>query len=242
MHEYTQDAMSYVRNYGKPDLFITFTCNPNWPEIKENLFYGQKSEDRHDISARVFKQKLKQMINFITRHEIFGETRCWMYSVEWQKRGLPHAHILIWLIEKITPNQIDDIISAEIPDETIDPLLFETVTSNMIHGPCGELNMHSVCMHDGKCTKRYPRQLVSETITGDDGYPLYRRRATYDNGRTTTKTLFNEQIDIDNRWIVPYSPRKPLTHISMWNIAIQSSPSNISASTLIKVAIWLCLE
>lgn len=37
MHEYTQDAMTYVRNYGKPDLFITFTCNPHWPEIKQYL-------------------------------------------------------------------------------------------------------------------------------------------------------------------------------------------------------------
>ena len=35
MHEYIQDAMTYVRAYGRPDLFITFTCNPNWDEIKE---------------------------------------------------------------------------------------------------------------------------------------------------------------------------------------------------------------
>ena len=27
MHERTQDAMTYVRTYGRPDLFITFTCN-----------------------------------------------------------------------------------------------------------------------------------------------------------------------------------------------------------------------
>lgn len=27
MHEYAQNAMTYVRNYGHPDLFITFTCN-----------------------------------------------------------------------------------------------------------------------------------------------------------------------------------------------------------------------
>ena len=37
MHERTQDAMTYVRNYGRPDLFITFTCNPLWPEISESL-------------------------------------------------------------------------------------------------------------------------------------------------------------------------------------------------------------
>ena len=35
MHEKTQDAMTYVGKYGRPDLFITFTCNPSWPEIKK---------------------------------------------------------------------------------------------------------------------------------------------------------------------------------------------------------------
>lgn len=27
MHEYAQDAITYVRKQGLPDLFITFTCN-----------------------------------------------------------------------------------------------------------------------------------------------------------------------------------------------------------------------
>lgn len=59
MHEYAQDAMTYVRNYGTPDLFITFTCNPKWMEIERELEPGQKPQDRHDIIARVFQQKLK---------------------------------------------------------------------------------------------------------------------------------------------------------------------------------------
>lgn len=51
MHERTQDAMTYVRHFGRPDLFITLTCNPKWPEIVELLKEGQKSHDRHDIVA-----------------------------------------------------------------------------------------------------------------------------------------------------------------------------------------------
>jgi len=39
-----QDAMAIVRNYGKPDYFITMTCNPKWPEISDNLIEGQSSE------------------------------------------------------------------------------------------------------------------------------------------------------------------------------------------------------
>lgn len=62
MFEYAQDAMTYVRKYGRPDLFITFTCNSSWPEIKEELCYGQLVNDRHDIIARVFRQKQIQLM------------------------------------------------------------------------------------------------------------------------------------------------------------------------------------
>jgi len=33
------------------------------------------------------------------------------------KTRMPHAHILNWLHDKITSNEIDDFISSEIPDE-----------------------------------------------------------------------------------------------------------------------------
>ena len=41
MHQNDQDAMAIIRKYGKPDLFITMTCNTNWPEIKNALKDGQ---------------------------------------------------------------------------------------------------------------------------------------------------------------------------------------------------------
>ena len=40
MQQY-QDSMSIVRKFGKPDLFITFTCNPNWNKI--HIRYGTPS-------------------------------------------------------------------------------------------------------------------------------------------------------------------------------------------------------
>ncbi|XP_017469499.1 PREDICTED: uncharacterized protein LOC108361401, partial [Rhagoletis zephyria] len=206
MHEYAQDAMTYVRNYGTPDLFITFTCNPKWTEIERELDPGQKPLDRHDIIARVFQQKLKDMMNVLTKYRVFGDTRCYMYSVEWQKRGLPHAHILIWLLNKLHSNEVDDIISAEIPDPVTDPHLHDIVTAQMVHGPCGALNPLSPCMADGKCTKRYPRPLVAETVTGNDGYPVYRRRSKEDNGPTIKVKVQNQMIEIGNEFIVPYCP------------------------------------
>ena len=57
-----QDAMSIVRAYGRPDLFVTFTCNPRWPEITLSLHPGQTASDRPEIVARVFKMKLLRQI------------------------------------------------------------------------------------------------------------------------------------------------------------------------------------
>lgn len=51
-----QDAMAICRWAGYPDLFITFTCNPKWPELHRFLtLYGLKPEDRPDLLCGVFK-------------------------------------------------------------------------------------------------------------------------------------------------------------------------------------------
>ena len=93
----------------------------------------------------------------------------------------------------------------EIPSNEEYPQLHD-VTKNMIHGPCGILNTNSPCMVDGKCSKRFPRQLVAETISGNDGYPLYRHQSTDDNGRSTIVKVNQQEIEVDNRWVVPFSP------------------------------------
>ena len=54
MYQRYQDAMALVR-IGKPDLFITMTCNPKWPEIQTLLFSGQKATDRPDITGKCIK-------------------------------------------------------------------------------------------------------------------------------------------------------------------------------------------
>ncbi|CAE1318262.1 unnamed protein product [Acanthosepion pharaonis] len=133
MHERTQDAMTYVRHYRRPDLFVTFTCNPKWVEITRELFSGQQYSHRPDLIDRVFRLQLRKLMDLILKGQVFGRVKCHMYTVEWQKRGLPHAHILLWLNDKVDANKIDDFFPAEIPDLA----LHEIIKNNMIHGPCG---------------------------------------------------------------------------------------------------------
>ena len=156
MQERQQDAMTYVRKCGHPDLFITTTTNPNWPEIKDNLLPGQDPQDCPDIVAQVFRFKLQKLLDMLKSEMVFGKPQAWLYSIEWQKRGLPHCHLFLWLSaeHKITPDKIDDVICAEIPDPSVDPELHLLVMSNMMHGPCGCINPNSPCMQDGHCSKK----------------------------------------------------------------------------------------
>ena len=100
--------MAVVQLYGKPDLFITFTCNPKWHEIRDNL-NGSTPQGRPDLIARVFNLKLRALIEDIYKHNIFGRATCYIYTVEFQKRGLPHAHILLTLSDNSKIRNADDV-------------------------------------------------------------------------------------------------------------------------------------
>ncbi|GKA79553.1 ATP-dependent DNA helicase PIF1-like protein [Tanacetum coccineum] len=58
------DAMTLVQDAGKPDIFLTMTCNPNWPKIVENLYEGQPAQDRPDLVTRVFRAKLEYLKHY----------------------------------------------------------------------------------------------------------------------------------------------------------------------------------
>ena len=85
-HRY-MDAMALVRKYGKLDIFLTMTCNPNWDEIRQLLLPGQTAQDRPDLVTRVFRAKLEVLKNKLMKNDILGKVRAYVYVVEFQKRG-----------------------------------------------------------------------------------------------------------------------------------------------------------
>ena len=210
-----QDWMAICREYHKPDFFITMTCNPKWPEITEHLKNGQSAQDRPDLVGRVFKQKKDQLMHDIVVGEVLGKVAAHMHVIEFQKRGLPHAHILIILADRppLTAEYVNSIVSAELPPdpaeaETEDEAkqrerLQKIVLSSMIHGPCGADNPNCACMDNGRCTKRFPKDFQKQTVVDTDNhYPTYMRRSPEDGGRQVVCEKTGRTID--NRWVVPY--------------------------------------
>ncbi|XP_076931739.1 uncharacterized protein LOC143596995 [Bidens hawaiensis] len=196
------DAMSLCKWFGYPDIFITFTCNPNWPEIKRFLKdTNLRAEERPNISCRIFKMKLDSLIKDLKDKQPLGKVQAVFYTVEYQKRGLPHAHICIFLHPDSKLSSVEDIdpkISAEISNKDEVLVLYSLVKDFMIHCPCGAYNPKCSCMIDNKCSKNFPKRFSENTCVDTDGFHIYK---SSDNGRYVDKSGF----DLDNGYVVPYN-------------------------------------
>ena len=143
-------------------------------------------------------------------------------------------HLLLFLEPGFvmdTPESINEVVCAELPDISWDPIgkFTDIVTSILCHGPCGDDNPKAPCMcykvpgAPFKCSKSFPKPFCLDMVVHEDSYPEYRRR---DNGRTFTvpKPGFPNQVIVrDNRWVVPYNPyllQKFESHINVEVCAI----------------------
>jgi len=89
---------------GMPTFLITMTCNPNWPEIVALVdLYGCACARRQfvftehpDLVARVFHDKMLALLRFLRTSETLGSIIGHIWKVEFQKRGLPHVHVLLY--------------------------------------------------------------------------------------------------------------------------------------------------
>ena len=227
------DGMALVRKYGKPHLLLTMTANPKWPEVLASLHHGEDSKDRPDIIERVFELRFRNMLEDITKKHVLGKPKAYMWVREYQKRGLPHIHMEIWLAEEDAPKNpdcYDRFVVAEVPNPDTDPILYEMVKKHMLHGPCGVLNPDCSCMFkEGKkikeCSKKYPMPYSKHTTQNQQmNKPQYRRRSPADGGRTITQycRATKREVTLDNRWVVPFNPyllRKFDCHLNLEIVA-----------------------
>ena len=209
-----QDGVAMVAKHGKPDLFITMTCNKYWPEIKALLKPNQQPDDAPEVIARVFYLRARQLMKEIKEKQIFGKYKAHVMCYEWQQRGYPHLHLNLWLAKPLrNAEDIDNLVSAELGPKgsAIRKIILENNIHGIKHRGCAGSQLPCRAKNKNVCQKNYPYphcnsteiiDLTTEQIYhGDDPrVPLkvqYRRREGYneydDDGYTNTN-------------VVPYNP------------------------------------
>nr|GEV44267.1 DNA helicase [Tanacetum cinerariifolium] len=188
MYSHYLNALTIFRVLGNPQYFITFTCNVNWPEIKRHMeqYPGLLPGDRADAVVRVFEQKVHDFL---------------LYTTEFQKRGLPHCHTLLWVDNKDKiqdAKDVDRYISAELPDPKTDPEGYRIISEMIVHGPCSKADASASCIKENLCSKKFPKKFNNETYFDKNGYVYYRRRYT---GVEVTR----RGMDLDNSFVVLYN-------------------------------------
>ncbi|XP_074346781.1 uncharacterized protein LOC141685588 [Apium graveolens] len=139
--------------------------------------------------------------NYVGKSVVLPASFTVMHVIEFQKRGLPHMHMLIWLHPDSRPKivaQIDALVSTEIPDKDTDLVGYAAVSNYMIHGPCRVDNNYSPRMVKGRCMRHFPKRFNGNTYIDDGGFPIYRRCNT---GRSIKK----KGVFLDNRFVIPFN-------------------------------------
>ncbi|KIJ35953.1 hypothetical protein M422DRAFT_261710 [Sphaerobolus stellatus SS14] len=116
--ENTADGLAIAHSAGRPTFFITMTCNLNWPEIKARLAPGQSAADAPVIVAKVFKIRLQRFMQQLRKK--FGKLIYMIKVIEFQFRGLPHAHLILQVEPELPVECMDQLITYQLPENDLD--------------------------------------------------------------------------------------------------------------------------
>ena len=121
--EAKKNVMALIRQNGSPSLFLTLSCAEySWESLLKQIVETVKNEEVSDedisklsskekskfISENIvqstvyFQRKIEKELNLMTMDKFFGDNcqfsaSSYYYRVEFQQRGAPHIHCLVWL-------------------------------------------------------------------------------------------------------------------------------------------------
>ena len=185
------ELLSMIRTLGIPTWFLTLSAaDMKWPEVIQSIAkqYGTIYTEQEVLElpwrlksmwlrsnpvtpAQMFQYRLDAfVITFLkSSAQPIGEVVEYVIRIEFQARGSPHAHTLIWI--KDSPKLgyadeadvkafIDKYISCSLPDN--DQALQDLVEGLQIH-------RHSpTCHRKGSCRFNYPKPPSPYTIISDE--------------------------------------------------------------------------
>lgn len=110
MRQNMNNIIAISNKVGYPEIFLTTTCIPQWPDIKNALPSGQSVVNRPDICAPAFLIKLRTLIPYSSEEKVFGNVKAPEKVVEFQKRGLPHRQYFFHLMHESNLMNYDPLV------------------------------------------------------------------------------------------------------------------------------------
>ena len=217
-----QNVLTLIRKFEKSNFFITFTCNFNHFELIRDLFFEISIQNRSNLCNKMFQSKLKELIRDLIERHVLKEIKIYVYVIEFQKRDLFHAHILIINhfrdeITKVNVNQIvQTMIFFKFENEVFDEKrrLYELITTHMIHKNCWKIK--NVVCHDknDNCIKSFSKSICNKTNLN--------HFSSYSQLRRFERELVSS-ISWDNKWVVSYNTYLLLKYEFYINVEICTS-------------------
>ena len=209
------DVLAMIREFGCPTLFLTFSCAEyDSADIDRYLRKVNKVAKSYPIERlciedpisvpRKFSQKFHDFFETVLiKGAVLGEVTHSFWKKEYQSRGAPHYHVLLWIKdapvigvdpEHVVTAWIDKRISCHIPDEKSSPELHRLVTKYQLH------KCSNYCRRKKKygnayvthCKFGFPRQVVNETVLNNVEDSLKYRSKVYHLKRGVEEVRVND--------------------------------------------------
>jgi hypothetical protein len=205
-----------IREWGSPTLFLTFSCAEyESPDITEFLRKVNNVPPSYNIGklcvedpisvSRKFSLKFHAFFRkVILKGQVLGIVDHFYWKKEYQNRGAPHYHVLLWirdapLIDRDDPEKvldwIQDRITCHIPDEQGSPELHRLVTRYQMHKCSKYCKRRKRCGKTAfitRCRFGFPRPVCETAQLNPVQESLKSRNRIYQLVRTLAETRVND--------------------------------------------------
>lgn len=97
-HKLFNDAMALVLKFGMPDLFVTFTMNPNHPDLINNVRSDRRSDKHLQVVTcnNIFCAHLQKLMTVLKKDQLLGPIQYYTYSIEFQVISFYFIYIYLY--------------------------------------------------------------------------------------------------------------------------------------------------
>ena len=231
-----QDLLAIIQELGKPTYFVTLTLNESDPDVQKCL-RGRPARDCPVEITEVFFAKFDAIKPLLFgKTALYGPVEDYWYRVEFQQRGAPHFHIIVWVNSK-KRKPVDEVVYATIPSED-DPELRDVITRLQVHkctAKCAKRSTRPGKRENTKADEEYESLLnyhdreidaLEEQLGGGAeckyGFPF---ELTDSSGPNWTGTRYLHPRFPGDEWVVSYNPALALAWRAHHNIAVVTDAS-----------------